>query len=101
MDKVLQEAHPEFVKVQLEEPLSNMTTVEVFTKNKTFKAEGKYPKGLPQPEFARMTDEDLLEKFKVNVSKVLPQKKVEKVIPALIELEKVGNISEIIKQVTL
>lgn len=101
MDKVLQEAHSEFVKVQLKEPLSNMTTVEVFTKNKTFKAEGKYPKGLPQPEFARMTDEDLLEKFKVNVSKVLPQKKVEKVIPALIELEKLENISEIIKQVTL
>lgn len=101
MDKVFQEVHPDFVKVQLKEPLSNMTTVEVMTKAQTFKEEGKYPKGLPQPKFARMTDDDLVEKFKVNVSKVLPQDKAENAVAILMELEKAERIPDVVKQVTL
>jgi 2-methylcitrate dehydratase PrpD len=101
MDKVFQEVHPDFVKVQLKEPLSNMTTVEVMSNGKTFKEEGKYPKGLPEPDFARMTDVDLVEKFKVNVSKVLPQDRVEKAVAILMNLEKSGDIPDVVKQVTL
>jgi 2-methylcitrate dehydratase PrpD len=100
MDKIIQEAHPDFVKVQLEEPLANMTTVEIYAKGKLYKEDGKYPKGLPRPEFARMTDRDLIEKFKINVSKVFAPSKVEKAIDVLLNLEYAQNISEISKHVT-
>jgi 2-methylcitrate dehydratase PrpD len=101
MDKVFIEAHPNFIEVQLKEPLSNMTIVEVITKNRTFKEEGKYTKGLPEPEFSRMSDEELVEKFKLNVSKVLPQYKISKAIENITVLENVKNISEVVEQVTL
>jgi 2-methylcitrate dehydratase PrpD len=101
MDKVFQEAHSEFVEVQQKEPLSNMTTVEVKAGGKTFRGEGKYPKGLPRPEFARMMDEDLLEKFRANISKVLPGEKVNKSIEVLMHLEKVESISLVTELVTL
>ena len=97
MDKVSQGAHPDFVKVQGDEPLSNMTTVELNAKGKIFKAEGKYPKGLPKPDFARMTDEDLLRKFKVNATKVLPREKVDAVVAYLMNLERGQNISDLVK----
>ncbi len=101
MDKVYQEPHPDFVKVFLAEPGSNLTAVEVVTKGRTFKAEGKYAMGHSPLGFTRMTDEDLVRRFRINASKVLPQDKIDKAIVNLTDLEKVGDISEVIKQVTL
>jgi 2-methylcitrate dehydratase PrpD len=101
MDKVYIEPHPDFSKVQIQEPGSNMTMVEVVTDGKTFKEEGKYPRGLPSPEFLRMTDADIIEKFRDNVSKVLPREKVDRAIALMSELEDVKRISEIVEQVTL
>jgi 2-methylcitrate dehydratase PrpD len=97
MDKVSIEAHPKFFEVQAKEPGSVMTTVEVTTKARVFKEEGKFSKGVP----ATMTDDDLVEKFRVNVSKVLPPQKVDKAVAYLMDLENVKTISEIVKQVTL
>ena len=100
MQKVDQEAHPDFVKVQAQEPLSNMTTVEVSAKGRTFVAEGKYPRGLPEPDFARMTDEEVLEKFKANVSRVLSPERADKAAEVLLNLERVAHIGECVRILT-
>jgi 2-methylcitrate dehydratase PrpD len=100
MDKVFLETHPNFFEVQAKEPGSNMTTVEVMTKDKIFKKEGKFAKGFSHLEYSKMTDEDLVEKFKVNASKVLPKDKVEKAVGYLMELENIKDISEVVKEIT-
>lgn len=101
MDKVYIQPHPDFSKVQIQEPGSNMTVVEVVTESKAFKEEGKYPRGLPSPEFLRMTDADIIKKFRDNISKVLPREKVDRAIALMSELEDEKKISEIVEQVTL
>jgi 2-methylcitrate dehydratase PrpD len=101
MDKVFSEAHPQFFEVQRAEPGSNMTTVEVTAKNRTFKEEAKFARGFSHLDFAKMTDEDLVKKFRMNASRTLPKNKVDKAVARLMELEKVGTISEVVEQVTL
>jgi hypothetical protein len=73
----------------------------VTAKGKIHKEEGKFAKGSPGLDFAEMTDEDLVKKFRMNVARTLPQKKVDKAVTSLMELEKVKNISEVVEQVTL
>jgi hypothetical protein len=48
-----------------------------------------------------LSDDVLLKKFRENASKVLSNNKVEKAVKILIDLEKVKDISEVVKQVTL
>ncbi|MBI2953143.1 MAG: MmgE/PrpD family protein [Chloroflexi bacterium] len=90
MDKVFAEAHPDYLKVSREEPESNMTSVEVVAKGKVFKGEGKHARGFD------LTDEDLVQKFRTNATKVLPQAKVEKAISIFFELEKVESVTELV-----
>jgi len=101
MDKIQIEAHPDFFEVQAKEPGSIMTTVEVTTSKGTFKEEGKFARGFSHSESTKLSDDDLLKKFRENASKAISKNKVEKAIAMLMDLEKVGNISEVVKQVTL
>lgn len=101
MDKIHIEAHPQFFEVQAKEPGSIMTTVEVVTKNRTFREEGKFARGFSNSELTKLPDEELIKKFKLNASKVLSKNKVEKAATMLMNLEKVKNIREVVKQVTL
>ncbi len=94
MDKVSQETHPDFASTQLQEPYSMLTTVEVEAKGKTFKEEGKFNRGF------NTTDEELVEKFRANASKVLPQEKVEQAIACLLDLENVGDVNEVMQHAT-
>ena len=94
MDNVSQETHPDFASTQLQEPYSMLTTVEVEAKGKTFKEEGKFNRGF------NTTDEELVEKFRANASKVLPQEKVEQAIACLLDLENVGDVNEVMQHAT-
>jgi 2-methylcitrate dehydratase PrpD len=101
MEKVFIEGHPKFFEVQAIEPGSNMTMVEVAVKGRTFKEEGRFPRGFSHRESVKMTDEDLIKKFRANVSKGLPQNKMEKAVTVIMGLEKSENISEMVEQVRL
>jgi len=68
--------------------------LEVVAKGKTFKEETMSTK-------AKITDEELVEKFRHNASRILSQDKMDKAIKLLSELERVENISELAKQVVL
>ncbi len=74
--------------------------VEVVAKGKKFREEVRHPKGTGLTADAA-TDEELVEKFTNNAYRILPRAKVEKAAEALMSLEKVKNVSEVMKLVTL
>jgi 2-methylcitrate dehydratase PrpD len=100
MRKVHQKNHPDYEKVMLREPGSDLTKVEVVTERGTFTSEAKYAKGHPHLESARMSDDDLLSKFKSNTSKVLSNHKVNEAIKTILNLEDIKSIDEIMNLLT-
>lgn len=96
MKKVSFAPHPDFGKVRLQNPKYNLSLVEVVAKGQSFKKEKLWAKGDYFPEEARMKDEELEAKFKINASKALSQKNIDKAVRAIWGLEKMGDISELI-----
>jgi len=47
-------------------------------------------------EEARMKDEELEAKFRINAAKVLSQENIDNAVRAIFELEKMGDISELL-----
>ncbi|MFC1984943.1 MmgE/PrpD family protein [Chloroflexota bacterium] len=77
---------------------ASLASAEVVAKGKTFKKKTLHNKGSWEQEF-RNTDEELVEKFRENVSRVLPLDKADKVVRAVFELEKLENAAELMKMV--
>ena len=86
--KVAYTVNPEFGQKQV-------SLVEVVARGRTFKGEA------PFSALHELTGEELVEKYRHNASKILTQDKIEGSVKALLELENVKNISELISQVTL
>lgn len=99
MAKVSINPHPDFGKVLLEDSSRWIARVEVKAKGKSFVAEGASVKGRPFPEETRATDENLAEKFRHNASKILPWHEIDKAVQAILHLEEMENISELMKLV--
>lgn len=100
MKKVSVEVHPESAEAKRKDPRSWLARVEVRAKGKTFTEERMYAKGTAFTD-SRATDEELVEKFRGNASKLLTEDKIDKAIKLLFELERVDNIQDLMKQVTL
>ena len=98
--KVSLQVHPKFGKELQRDPSSHLCKVEVVTKGKTFIEEKIYSRGTPGTDLG-LTDEELVAKFKHNASRILTQAKIKEAIESLLELEAVGNISELMEQVTI
>jgi 2-methylcitrate dehydratase PrpD len=93
--KVNYQGHPEF-------PTRQTVRVEVTAKGQTSAEEAAYSKERgPWGDNLRMTDADIIEKFRHNASRILTREKIDRAVNAFMELEKVGNISEVMAQVTL
>jgi len=106
MHKVSLQPHPNFGKIMQEAPQVRIAKVEVKSKGKTFVEEGlhvrgHFYRGLTYPEEARQSDEWLVNKFRRNAAKVLPSYKIDKVPQETLELEKMENVSELMKLVTI
>jgi 2-methylcitrate dehydratase PrpD len=80
--------HSEFLKKQ-------MSVVEVVSKGQVFKEEKIFS------QLHELSNEELLQKFRHNASRILTENKIEKSIETILELEKVGNISEMTSLITL
>lgn len=89
----------EFSRAKLEEPAAAPVRLEVVAKGKTFKVERRYAHGARYPEEFRMTDEELIEKFRENASTVLPLDNTNKVVQTVFELEKLENAAELMELV--
>ncbi len=93
--KVDYKSNPEFGKTQ-------SAVVEVVAKGKVFTEEKAYVLDWDTAgtEF-RITPEELEAKYRHNASRILTRDKIEGSVKALSELEILGNVSELMKQVTL
>jgi 2-methylcitrate dehydratase PrpD len=106
MQRVTNHAHPEFGKIMLETPQARIAKVEVEAKGKIFVDEGVFVRGQSYrgriyPEKARQTDDWLIDKFRRNAARVLPSYKMDKAPQAILELEKMENVSDLMKLVTI
>jgi 2-methylcitrate dehydratase PrpD len=99
MDKVVFQGHPEFGKHWLKDFASNVGMAEVKARGKTFKEERVYARGTPgkDPKIGR---DEIVEKFRHNASRILPPDKIDGALKAILELETVKNISELMYQLT-
>jgi 2-methylcitrate dehydratase PrpD len=98
--KVISYTHPEFGKQWISHPGSYLSKVEVAARGKTFSEERIFSKGTPGTEFA-MTDKELEAKFRHNACRVLTGAKIEGAVNALLNLEKLSSVSELISQITV
>lgn len=97
MKKVTYQAHPRFAEGR---PRSSVGMVEVMAKGKVLREERKYAKGTSFTDVGA-TDEELIEKFKRNASRILTRDKIDEAIKSLLDLEKLENIAELTMQITL
>ncbi|MDO8567334.1 MAG: MmgE/PrpD family protein [Dehalococcoidales bacterium] len=95
MDKVTVEPHPDFEKVIKGEPASRIGKIEVIARGKTFSEERKYRKGSPATKETRMSDREIIEKFKHNAARILPVEAIETLPDRIMRLEKTDDVSEL------
>jgi hypothetical protein len=81
-------------------PRSYWCMVEVVARGEKFTEESMYNRGAPFTE-GEAKDEELVEKFRQNASRILTEDKIEAAVKSLLELEKMGDAAELVKQVTL
>jgi 2-methylcitrate dehydratase PrpD len=87
MKKVSVGVDPEMVAVRAKDSQAFPARVEVAADGKTYVKEAKYSKGTALPGY-RLTDEQLVEKFKLNAARMLTQTKIDKAVETVMALEK-------------
>lgn len=95
MEKVEVKPHPDFEKSLMENSQSRIGRVEVRARGKTFKEERRFRKGSPATPETRMSDDELVEKFRHNAARVLPSEATERLVTTILRLEDVVHISDL------
>lgn len=99
MKKVTHQLHPDYVKHLNNHPASRPARVELKARGETFVGERLYPKGSPSPDPAStMTTDELVQKFRHNAQGVIAPAKLDGVVDALLNLEKVPDIAAVLGQ---
>lgn len=101
IDKVTVKPHPDYLKELENDPLTNLAKVEVAARGKTFVVERKYRRGTVGGTEVLPSDDQFLGKFKHNAERILTKDKIERAAESLMNLEKLNNVSELMRQVTL
>lgn len=99
MEKVTFEPHSGYLKALAEDPSSRLSKVQVLAKGEIFSKELKYPRGTQTKEAYKMSNDELIEKFKENARQVLPSHKIDIVQNCLLNIEEL-NISEVCSLLT-
>ncbi|NKQ55523.1 MmgE/PrpD family protein [Amycolatopsis sp. K13G38] len=98
MDKTTFKPHPDWGTEIEKHPSSRPTRIEVDARGTTFSAERRFPKGSPSPDPSTLlTTDELVAKFRVNAEDVIPESEVEGVLDSLLDLEKVGDIRQLLR----
>ncbi len=98
MSKVSGGPYPD-ARIAEQDPTARPAKAEIVARGKTFANEVKYRRGDTFTDVA-WTEADAVEKFKHNAERILTRGKTEKAIEALLKLEKLDNISELMRHVT-
>jgi len=90
----------DFASGEFGDPRKSTSSMEMVAKGKTFREETPQQKGRWTPDEFRATDQELVEKFIDNASRILHPNRAKEAAQTLLELEKVGNIAQIIEMVS-
>jgi 2-methylcitrate dehydratase PrpD len=97
--RIVIEVEPEIAEiVKLRLPLPTLeipTTVKIIAEGKEYTATTRNAKGDGFSISTRMTDEEVMEKFKENASNILKEEKIEWIIEKVFALDKLGDIEEL------
>lgn len=74
---------------------TQMSKVEIAARGQTFKGQ------LSRAEMHKLSDDEIIEKFKSNSSRLLTDKKIAGAIDLILNLEKLKDLSEVVKNITL
>ncbi|HYF16752.1 MAG TPA: MmgE/PrpD family protein [Ramlibacter sp.] len=99
MDKVTHEVHPDYVQLLTSQGASRPARIEVRARGTTYTGEKRYPKGSPSPDpTTRLTDDELIAKFRHNAGGVLPPPTVDTVVDAVLNLDTLPDLSTLMSQ---
>jgi 2-methylcitrate dehydratase PrpD len=96
MKKVSFIGDPRAGEEKKKDPLSWYARVEVTAGGKKYEHETLYSRGTNVDGF-RLSDEDLLEKFKTNAGLILTQNKISRASQCIMEMESATDVSELIR----
>ncbi len=104
MDKVTFVADPEFAKeaanARINDPKMRPAKVEVTARGQTFTHQIKYRRGDTFTDVS-WTQEDAVGKFQHNAERILTKGQIKRATDALLGLETIGHISQLMKEITL
>jgi 2-methylcitrate dehydratase PrpD len=98
MKKVTLEMHPAYKNPQAIAPLSSPSKCEVTARGgQVFTLERQFKRGTIGTQMAP-TDNDLIKKFRNNAERILTQDKIDRAVNMFMKLDKMDNISPLIKE---
>ncbi|MFC1862560.1 MmgE/PrpD family protein [Thermodesulfobacteriota bacterium] len=100
MNKVKFQGHPDFVSLIQRDGTVQIYTVDVVARGTTFHEETLHPSGVVGTEGA-MSDTGLENKFRHNASRILTQRKIDAAVKAILNMEQLENIRELIQEIIL
>jgi 2-methylcitrate dehydratase PrpD len=94
MKKVIMIVDPKAVETKRKDPKSWPARVEVMAKGRTYEEETTYARGTNFTDL-NATDDELVEKFRSNGSRLLTENKIERAVECIFGLDKVNDINEL------
>ena len=102
MDKVSFDIHPDYAEELTKNPAARPSRIEIKARGNVFTEERLYPKGSPSPEAGTYTTMDeLAHKYRINAERILPSNKIEPSVKAILGLEEMKDIHELMRLVSL
>ena len=98
--KITCTGHPEYGKEILKDPTITLNKVEVVAAGKTYMEERTKVRGTSGTEVA-MTRNELVEKFRHNASRILTQEKIDGAVDTMLNVEKLEDVTKLIKQLVI
>ncbi len=93
MKKVKSGPHPGYAAAIRKDPTSTLSEVRIMARGKVFSEERTHHKGSPALETTRMSDSDLMAKFRTNASGILSSDRIDRSIELIMGLETVDDVS--------
>ena len=100
MKKISGQPHPDAMKEMERDPKTRLGRAEIKARGKTFVSETKYRRGDTFTENA-WTEKEIVGKFRHNAARILTTQQTERAVEAILKLEEIDNISELMNLVTL
>lgn len=95
MKKVRSGPHPNYAKAIQEDPTSTLSEVGISARGRVFSEERTHHKGSPALQTTRMSDSELMAKFRANASGVLSSDRIDRSIELIMSLEMMEDVSQL------